>query len=315
MQTFSFPDPFAAKRPSFAFNTLLLLALMLLYPLVGAALFSLVAGELQLNELLSNPNSRLVPMLRTIQSLGQIVVLALPVLLLAAWHTRSKQPFSRNTLAFLGIRPHLDLGTAALAVAGIFLLQPLLYTITSLQDSYLWPSLGEAGAEVVRQRKAMEGLITALAHVGSISEFFQVAFVLAVTPALCEELLFRGYIQQNYTRSMSSGNAVFWTGCVFAFFHLSAANLIPLALLGWYIGYIYSRTGNLAIPVVAHLMNNLAALLALMLGYDQDTASASQVHAFVVTPLWWLLVFVCLLLFVMVVRRFAAVQASAHNGV
>ncbi len=315
MQTIPFSDSFFAKRPSFAFNTLLLLALMVLYPLAGAALFSLVAGELQLSELLSNPDSRLVPMLRIIQSIGQIVVLALPVLLLAAWHTRSKQPFARNSLAFLGIRAQFDFGTAVLAVAGIFLLQPLLYTITSLQDSYLWPSLGKAGAEVVRQREAMEGLITALAHVGSISEFFQVAFVLAVTPAVCEELLFRGYIQQNYTRSISSGNAVFWTGCVFAFFHLSAANLLPLALLGWYIGYIYSRTGNLAFSIVAHLANNLAALLALMLGYDQNAVSALQVHSFAVTPVWWLLVFLSLLLFVMVVRRFAAVQTSTRDDV
>ncbi len=206
----------------------------------------------------------MLPSIRLIQAIGQVLVLALPVMFLAGRHTGKKNPFSQESLAFLGIHRSIDFGAAAIAVSGIFLLQPFLYTVTALQDSYLWPALGAAGAEVVRQRDLMEAFIKELAQVRSVQEFVTVAVVLAVTPAVCEELLFRGYIQQNYTRSMSSGSAVVLTGFIFALFHMSAANLFPLALLGWYIGYIYLKTGNLAIPFVVHLANNLAALLFLV---------------------------------------------------
>ena len=299
-------DPFVPGRLSFLGNTFFLIGVMVLYPLMGAVLFSFVSSTGHAGVSLLHIDRSMLPSIRIIQAVGQIVVLALPVVVLAAWHTRRKNPFSLESLAFLGIRRDFNIGEAGLAVCGIFFLQPLLYTITALQDVYLWPSLGAAGAEVVRQRDTMELFIRELALVRSAPEFFSVVFVLAVIPAVCEELLFRGYIQQNYSRSMSSGGAVLLTGCVFAFFHLSAANLVPLCLLGWYIDYIYSKTGNLGVPFCVHFLNNFAALLLLLFIEPMDPVS--QVHPdFLFKALWWWpLVGVSLLLFVMVVRRFSA---------
>jgi len=306
MQIFSFSDHFAAKRPSFFANTLFLISIMVLYPIAGAMLFSLVDGGHQASSALLHPVRGMLPLLRMIQSVGQILVLALPVLLLSAWHTGKKNPFSLESLAFLGIRRGVDFGAAAFAVSGIFLLQPLLYTVTALQDIYLWPSLGTAGAEVVRQRDVMDSFIKELALVRTVPEFLSVAFVLAFTPAVCEELFFRGYIQQNYTRSMSAGRAILLTGCVFAFFHLSAANLFPLALLGCYIGYIYSRTGNIALPFFVHLANNLAALMLLLFSGRGDLMLGSHPEYLVNTPLWWFVVAGSSLLFIKVLLQFSA---------
>jgi len=312
MQTFSFSDSFAARRPTLAFNTLLLITLMLLYPLAGSLLFSMVTGGLQQGAALLHPDRSTIPLLRLVQSVGQLLMLAFPVICLSAWHTGTRNPFSRDSLAFLGIQRGVDFGTVALALGGIFLLQPLLYTITALQDLYLWPSFGDAGKEVIRQRETMELFLKELARVRSLPEFLQVAFVLALTPAVCEEMLFRGYIQQNYSHSISSGGAVLLTGLVFAFFHLSAANLLPLALLGWYIGYIYSKTGNLAVPVAVHLINNLAALLFLLFAEGSGSRMILRIDSLLDAPWWWLVVAVSLLLLVMVVRRFSALSISGH---
>ena len=306
MQTFSFSDHFAAKRPSFFTNTFVLISIMVLYPIAGAVLFSLVDGGHQASSALLHPLRGMLPLLRMIQSVGQILVLALPVLLLAGLHTGKKNPFSPESLAFLGIRRRVDIGAVAFAVSGIFLLQPLLYSVTALQDIYLWPSLGNAGAEVVRQRDVMDVFIKELAQVGTFPEFLSVVFVFALTPAVCEELFFRGYIQQNYNHSMSTGRAILLTGCVFAFFHLSAANLLPLALLGCYIGYIYSRTGNIAFPFFIHLANNLAALLLLLFSGRGDLILASHPENFLNTPLWWFFVAGSLLLFIKVLLLFSA---------
>ena len=105
--------------------------------------------------------------------------------------------------------------------------------------------------------------------------------------------------------------SVFLTGFVFAFFHLSAANLLPLALLGWYIGYIYSKTGNIAVPFFVHLANNLAALLLLLFSGRCDVMLGSHPEYLVNTPLWWFFVAGSSFLFVKVFLHFST--ASVHE--
>lgn len=314
MQTFSSSDPFAAGRPSFLANTLFLIGIMILYPLAGGLLFSFVNGADGHSFSLLRIDRSMLVSLRLIQAAGQFLVLALPVIMLAGLHTGRKNPLSRESFAFLGIGRRVNFGAAALAVSGVFLLQPFLLSITGLQDLYLWPALGSAGREVVQRRDLMDTFIRELAQMRTAQECIPVALVFAFTPAVCEELFFRGYIQQNYTRSMSSRNAVLLTGFVFAFFHLSEWNLLPLTLLGWYIGYIYSKTENLAVPFFVHLVNNLAALLLLSFaegGGSQGTLAPDRVINF---SWWWLVVSVSLFLFVMVMRRFSVVSSPGNGG-
>ncbi|MEI8033165.1 MAG: CPBP family intramembrane glutamic endopeptidase [Chlorobiaceae bacterium] len=306
MQNFFPVDPFAAKRLSFVANTIFLFCIMALYPLAGSFLFTLFVGGSSAGFALlpSDISGPMLSSIRSIQAFGQILVLALPVVLLAGWHTRSRNPFSAGSLAFLGIGGRSSPAAVLFAILGVFLLQPLLHSISELQNLYLWPALGAAGAEVIRQQELMDSFIGQLASVGSLPEFIAVALVFALVPALTEEVLFRGYIQQNYSRSLSPKRAVLLTGAVFAFFHLSAANLLPLALLGWYIGYIYSKTGDLTVPIAVHFANNFTALLLLEAtkGAGQLKAASTQtvIHAF----WWWIIVAGTLFLFVVVVRRF-----------
>jgi len=315
MRIFFSPDSFTAQRPSFLVNTLILALLMVLYSLAGELLFWLINGE-RLDALsLMHSVSTMISLMRLIQVAGQILVFAIPVILLAGWHTGSRNVFSRRSLAFLGIgmRPHS--GAIFPAVAGIFLLLPVLFTITALQDLYLWPALGAAGSAVVSQRDMMDSFIKALAVVRSTPELFSVVLVFSLTPAVCEELFFRGYIQQNYTRSMSSAKAVLLTGVVFAFFHLSPANLLPLAFLGWYIGYVYSASGSLMVPFAAHLANNLAALLMLYAAERGFSLNVSAQIPLLQSVWWWVVVAGSLSLFALVIRRFFPVISSvAEEG-
>ncbi|KZK73658.1 MAG: abortive phage infection protein [Pelodictyon luteolum] len=300
--------PVAVRRPSFLFTTLFLLATMVLYPVAGALLFSLAGGSGEA-VLGGGGIGGLLGPLRMAQASGQLMMLALPVLLLAAWHVRAPL-FSLESLRFLGVRGGFDWRLAGFAVAGVFLLQPLVFTVAGLQNLFLWPALGAAGAEVVRQQAVMEVFIAELAHAGSVGEFLVVASVLAVVPAVTEELLFRGYVQGNYTRSMRPFSAVLLTGTMFAFFHMSAANLLPLALLGWYIGYIYSRTGNLAVPVSVHFVNNMAALL-LLLSAGSSPVAGSDPELLLFKVWWWVLLLLSLWLFILVMRRFSAIASSS----
>jgi membrane protease YdiL (CAAX protease family) len=309
-------DPFAGKRPSFLFNTIVLAIMMALYLLSGQVLLFVLGESGTDAAVLFSPASarRMFSSILLVQGGAQLLLLALPVLLLAAMHTRSRNPFSGGSLAFLGIGALPDARAVFLAVAGIFLLQPLLHTVSSLQELYLWPALGDAGAAVVSQQQQMDAFIRELAQARSVPGFLAVAFVLAIVPALSEELLFRGYIQKNYAATVSPRFAVILTGLAFAFFHLSPANLLPLALLGWFIGYIYAQSGNLSVPVLVHFVNNLAALTTLFFtGGSASAPEVSQPERLLGSTWWWGGVAVSLLLFMAVLRRFSLICLSGQS--
>lgn len=292
-------DPVALRRPSFLFTTIFLVVTMVLYPLAGALLFSLAGGSANVVD--GGGIGEMVGPLRLVQALGQILVLALPVLVLSARHA-GEGLFSLGSLRFLGVGERVELRQVGFGALGVFLLQPLVYTVAGLQNLYLWPALGDAGAEVVRQQALMESFIAELARIGSLPELLAVVAVLAVVPALTEELLFRGYVQSNFAAAMRPSSAVLLTGTLFAFFHMSAGNLLPLALLGWYIGYIYLKTGNLAVPVAVHFLNNLAALLLLGLGGPE---AGPPPEALLMTGWWWVVLPLSLVLFALAMRRFS----------
>jgi uncharacterized protein len=300
-------DRFAGVRPSFIANTLVVVALMVLYFLSGVLLL-LAAGGSDLPSLLAGePAGRMLTMILASQAGAQLLLLAMPVFLLVTMHTRNRNPFSAENLAFLGIGNVPDARALLLAVAGIFLLQPILFTISTCQELYLWPALGKAGAEVVRQQAKMDAFIRALVTGHGISGFLAVAVVLALVPAFCEELLFRGYVQKNYTKSLSAHSAVMLTGLIFAFFHLNPANLLPLAFLGWFIGYIYVRSDNLAVSAFVHFVNNLGALSVLYFTGSDTVVREANPERTILSAWWWVLVAVSMVLFIMSVRRFSAI--------
>lgn len=303
MHRFLHPGNTSFRRPSFLFSTAVLVGIMLLYSLSGALLMMVIPGGLAAGYDVTRYSHEMVVAMRLAQVAGQVLVLALPVLLLVRMHAGSRGLFSRRSFAFLGITEAVPWPQILFAVLGMLSLQPLLHSITELQDLFLWPALGPASREVLESRRIMDELIVKLAGIGSFSEALAVAGVLALTPACCEELLFRGYLQQNCSRALSPAGSVFFTGFVFAVFHLSAANLVPLALLGWYIGYIFMKSSNLVVPFSVHLLNNLLALVFL---HATDVFAAVFRERVVFSFWWWVAVTAGLLLFVFFMRRFRA---------
>ncbi len=294
----------SVRRPSFMFTTAVLLLVMLSYAVAGSLFFLLLSGggvPAVQGEALFDRSA--VAALRVSQVAGQVLVLALPVLLLAGAHVRKQKLFSRGPLVFLGIKSGVSWRQVLFAVLGMVSLQPLLHSITELQDLFLWPALGTAGQDVLESRRQMDLLLEKLAGMHSFLEAIGVFGVLALTPACCEEIFFRGYLQQNYARSLTPLASVFFTGFVFAVFHLSAANLVPLTLLGWYIGYVFMLSGNLAVPFSVHLLNNLAALLVL---HFSGESSSIPVESVVFSLWWWLAVAGGVLLFLFFMQRLRA---------
>ena len=94
---------------------------------------------------------------------------------------------------------------------------------------------------------------------------FMAIFVIALTPAICEEVLFRGIVL-NSTREWRAGSAIFLNGFLFGAMHMSLANLPALTIMGAYMAFIVWRSGSIFQSCLVHFINN--ALAVLMLHYS-----------------------------------------------
>jgi ABC-2 type transport system permease protein/sodium transport system permease protein len=85
---------------------------------------------------------------------------------------------------------------------------------------------------------------------------------LALTPAIIEELCFRGFLFSALSRSMSPGRVIATTAVVFGLFHvLTGSSLlierfIPSTLLGLILGWIAYRSGSVIPGMVMHFVHN-----------------------------------------------------------
>ncbi|MCZ6696294.1 MAG: CPBP family intramembrane metalloprotease [Acidobacteria bacterium] len=78
---------------------------------------------------------------------------------------------------------------------------------------------------------------------------------------VCEEILFRGFLQSGLIRLMESAPKGIVAGAfVFAAFHLDPWRFIATLTLGLWLGFLAHRSGSLLPPIAAHAVNNLLAI-------------------------------------------------------
>ena len=91
----------------------------------------------------------------------------------------------------------------------------------------------------------------------SFGAFILGFITIAVIPAIGEELLFRGILQNQLSYLLKKPHMAIWfTGFLFSFIHFQFYGFVPRMLLGVLFGYLYYWSGNLIVPIFAHFVNN-----------------------------------------------------------
>lgn len=137
--------------------------------------------------------------------------------------------------------------------------------------------------EKEQQAKVLTEFLT---RFDSFSQFLLGVLVIAIIPAIGEELLFRGLIQnQMHAITKNIHWAIWITGFLFSAMHLQFYGLIPRMLLGVLFGYMYYWSGNLIFPIIAHFINNAFTITMLYLfqlktiEYDLETETSIPWYA------------------------------------
>lgn len=205
-------------------------------------------------------------------SVGQVVGLGVVALLLTRLHTR-------DLWGYLRVRrtEGMLLGTALL---GLVALTPVVQWLGAVNQSIPLP-------EAIRalEQSQMEMIEKVLE--GGLGVTFNLA-MLAVVPALCEELLFRGYAQRQFERGMGVTGGVLCSGIIFGLYHLRLSQVLPLSALGIYLAYVTWRTGSLWPAVLVHFANNAFSVLAANYAAQQPDLDAQALETMQVP--WYILI-------------------------
>ncbi len=97
----------------------------------------------------------------------------------------------------------------------------------------------------------------------SWTEYIIGIFVIAITPGICEEVMFRGTLLSAY-RELGDKKALLLTSFLFGIFHFNLLNFAGPAFLGLVLGIIFLKTKSLFAAMFGHVLNNS---LALSLGF------------------------------------------------
>ena len=93
---------------------------------------------------------------------------------------------------------------------------------------------------------------------------FIISFVIvSISPAICEEAVFRGVVMHSFDNGKNKWIAIVVTGLIFGAFHGNIWRFVPTALLGIMLGYIVYETDNMIYGALFHAINNAMPLLSI----------------------------------------------------
>jgi hypothetical protein len=92
--------------------------------------------------------------------------------------------------------------------------------------------------------------------------------VIAIVAGIGEELIFRGLIQRKLYKGLNNPHAAIWVAAfIFSAIHMQFYGFLPRLMLGALFGYFYFWTGNIWVPMVAHIFNNGFAVVMFYLSH------------------------------------------------
>ena len=206
--------------------------------------------------------------LRFTTIIGQILFIFAPALFFSKW-------IYGDVSKVISIKlPQLK--ELMLFILGIVILTPMLQSYLYIQNFLIekWAESSEFIYSIKNLLDSLNELIEKtfgnLIYADNIIEMLLVVITISIIPAICEEVMFRGYIQRSFEFKFKPYFAALLTAIFFALYHFNPYGLIPLAIIGFYLGFAAYSSQSLFIPMVLHFLNNFfAVLLYFIIGDDE----------------------------------------------
>jgi membrane protease YdiL (CAAX protease family) len=206
--------------------------------------------------------------MRILQSITAIVGFLLPTIATAI--VLHRRPFKLMGFSPRGIRIN-QIGLVILIVGASLAVSTALSSVTNEipLSSGLKLRFDNMEAEYNKQ-------VSAIIRLKTSTDYVLALVIMAFLPALCEEALFRGGLQNFLSRGTSSPLvAIMVVSLLFSLAHFSFYGFLSRFFLGIILGAIYHYSGKLWLSILAHFLNNALAITMLYI-YTQQGKSLEQ---------------------------------------
>lgn len=204
---------------------------------------------------------------------GQILFILLPALVFS-------KMFFEDVTSFLRIK-YPNYGEIAIFTFGIVILSLLLQNYLYIQNFYI-EELSKQFSFVKSAKTFLDSINDMveksygdLLSVHNLFDLFLVITVVSIIPALCEEIMFRGYIQRSFEFRYTPVKSALITAVFFGLYHFNPYGLIPLTALGFFFGYAAYKSGSIFVPMFLHFVNNFTAVTFYIIFGSEDLLNSA----------------------------------------
>lgn len=212
--------------------------------------------------------------LKTMQMLQTIGTFLLPCF--CAAYLWSKEP-----MHWLHLDRSIGWKESLLAILLIICASPFINLLASWNEQLTLPSfLSDLEEWMKRQEENAAYTTEMFIRADSIGTLVVNIALIALLPALSEELCFRGTLQTLFSGKNGNTHIAVWVSAIlFSAIHFQFYGFFPRMLLGALLGYLLLWSGSLWLPVLAHFTNNLMAVLLYNWFYMRGE-SVDEIEAF-----------------------------------
>ncbi len=247
---------------------------------------------------LSNPLS--VSTLKLVQICTAIGGFVIPPFILAYL-------FSARPLRFLSIDRKPEAASAIIVVAIMLVSLPLINFLGEINSRMHLPGFLKSVEDWMRESEDSAGKLTeAFLKMDSIGNMLLNVFMIALIPAIGEELVFRGIVQRLFQQWSKNAHVAVWTSAfLFSAIHMQFYGFLPRLILGAMLGYMLVWSGSLWLPIIGHFINNASAVVLTYLfrnelsSFDGDKIGTENDFLSVSISL----LLVCGLIYILYIRR------------
>ena len=171
---------------------------------------------------------------------------------------------------------------------------PIMEVLINFNERLI-PADSTWGAALREQEALAEKLMSQLLSMESPAELILMLFIAAVVPALAEEFLFRGLIQNQLSKWTKNVHLGIWLSAIlFSAIHMQFLGFLPRLALGALFGYLVIHTGSIWTGVLAHFLHNGVSVLGLYYIQNNPDITEADIEQVGTQPLQLVFILVAL---------------------
>lgn len=222
------------------------------------SLMILYAQSSSLEEVLHGAGNAGIGALVSMQLISQLIVFILPALLFSYL-------VNKNIFNYFLSEDKSNPWKYLLGIIIVFSTALFIQVMVIDKANFEFPSYLKFFEDLAKStQREYDGFIAKILMVTNPLMLVLVFVMVAVMPAIGEELLFRGLIQRSLEQGLKNKwLAIFISGTLFGIIHFEFYNFFALCFMGYILGFIYSLTKNIYITMLLHFINNGTAIITM----------------------------------------------------